>query len=59
MLGSLPLDPLLCREADMGEMGALIDSDQFLAQEIRRIARDLAARISTMNYAPETDTAAV
>lgn len=59
MLGSLPLDPLLCREADMGEMGALMDSDQFLAQEIRRIARDLAARISTMNYAQETDAVEV
>ena len=59
MLGSLPLDPLLCREADMGEMGALMDGEQPLAQEIRRIARDLAARLSTMNYASQEDAATV
>ncbi len=50
LIGSLPLDPLLCRDADLGEMGQLLDSASPLAQKILSLARDVAARVSVMNH---------
>jgi ATP-binding protein involved in chromosome partitioning len=50
LIGSLPLDPLLCQEADLGEMGKLVNSDSPLGEQIRKIARDVAARISMSNF---------
>ena len=50
LIGTLPLDPLLCQEADLGEMGKLLDGDSPLSQTIRKVARDVAARISITNF---------
>lgn len=50
LVGSLPLDPVLCQEADLGEMGKLIDGDTELSKTIRKVARDVAARISITNF---------
>ena len=50
LIGSLPMDPLLCKDADLGEMGTLLDSDTPLAQKIKKIASDVAARVSLTHY---------
>ncbi|MBM3461764.1 MAG: Mrp/NBP35 family ATP-binding protein [Armatimonadetes bacterium] len=50
LIGSLPLDPLLVKGADIGELRALIEGDTPLAAKIRKIARDVAARVSLTAY---------
>ncbi len=58
LLASLPLEPILCQDADVGEMGALLDSGSPLALTIRQMARDVAARVSVVNFESEQTAAA-